>query len=437
MKKQIFSHRFIQAAVSVLVFCFIFPSAALSATLRSALTDLLTIHPLVQKSKVEKEAATEGYKAARAEWFPTLDLTTHYGYENQDKNYTTDTELTSRYFHAKLTQTVWDFGAINADINAASNTVKMKEAALERRFQDTLLGGVKAILNLRKHQIVLQYARQSEANIKKQTELENARIESGLGLTTDLLQAKSQLAGAQTRRTEAEGNLRLAENRFRLIFGKDPDNVPLLKQLDKIIPLKKIPNTLKEVISLAIQQNPLIIEAQYSENAAEDTLKSTRASEFFPVITASTEYNDKRDYGGTAGDKNETIALLEMSYSFNTGLSGVNKVSVAQKTKEALRFQTERIKDKLEELARNAWNALETAKNKESHLKNQVNLVREYLRLARQEREYGNRSLLDVLNGETILINARSDSEAAQTDVIIANYELLHTMGALQLKSIP
>jgi len=63
--------------------------------------------------------------------------------------------------------------------------------------------------------------------------------------------------------------------------------------------------------------------------------------------------------------------------------------------------------------------------------KNQADIAAAFLELAREERKLGNRSLIDVLTGETELINAQSDAESAESDVIIAAYKLLNIVGEL------
>ncbi|MDP6927867.1 MAG: outer membrane efflux protein, partial [Rhodospirillales bacterium] len=60
----------------------------------------------------------------------------------------------------------------------------------------------------------------------------------------------------------------------------------------------------------------------------------------------------------------------------------------------------------------------------------------EFLALARKERQLGNRSLIDVLSGETAFINATSDATSAETDVAIAVFTLLNNMGRLNLDAI-
>ena len=67
---------------------------------------------------------------------------------------------------------------------------------------------------------------------------------------------------------------------------------------------------------------------------------------------------------------------------------------------------------------------------------NQARISNEFLELARTERQAGNRTLLDVLNGETAFINAQADAIAARIEVLINSYTLLSLMGGLTLDSV-
>ena len=53
-----------------------------------------------------------------------------------------------------------------------------------------------------------------------------------------------------------------------------------------------------------------------------------------------------------------------------------------------------------------------------------------------QKGKAGNRTLLDVLGGETALINAQADAIAAKIEVLINSYTLLSLMGGLTLDTI-
>ena len=61
------------------------------------------------------------------------------------------------------------------------------------------------------------------------------------------------------------------------------------------------------------------------------------------------------------------------------------------------------------QMLRTTGDGLRTLKNAQ-FLTNQARISNEFLELARKERKAGNRTLLDVLGGETALINAQADA---------------------------
>ena len=86
------------------------------------------------------------------------------------------------------------------------------------------------------------------------------------------------------------------------------------------------------------------------------------------------------------------------------------------------------------QMLRTTWDGLYRSE-KCRILTNQARISGEFLELARKERQAGNRTLLDVLNGETAFINAQSDAIAAKIEVLINSFTLLSLMGGLSIDS--
>jgi adhesin transport system outer membrane protein len=90
----------------------------------------------------------------------------------------------------------------------------------------------------------------------------------------------------------------------------------------------------------------------------------------------------------------------------------------------------------VEQQVRNAWQSLITARQNAELLDNQARIASEFLRLAREERLLGHRSLIDVLIGETNLINAESDAASAEADVALATFAVLQAVSGLELDAL-
>ena len=85
------------------------------------------------------------------------------------------------------------------------------------------------------------------------------------------------------------------------------------------------------------------------------------------------------------------------------------------------------------EQVRNSWVQLATLRQTQELLYQQADILKNFLGLAKKERKMGTRSLLDVLNGEVNYINAQGTAIAAREDTKIAAYNLLFSMGLMNL----
>lgn len=407
-------------------------SGASAQTLSEALELLLQKHQRLQAAQSDAVAAREQVDIAWGGWYPNLDVTTSKGYERFKKGEGAhDTHLPAEKLDATVTQRLIDFGRNNANIDRADLGALQSESTLVSTRQGLLFEGTAAYLEVMRSSKVLRFAESSEGNIKRQTELEDARVQRGSGFSTDVLQAKTQLAGAQARRVRAEGALRQAMNRYRGVFYEDVLNPDALAQ--PRTPLDMLPISLDDAIETALKNNPQLRSSQLAADIAREDITRNRAQGFFPTLDAVGQSIWKEDEGGTIGSQIEQIVKLELKYSFNLGGTAINSLRAAQATHSATEKRYADTRNQVEEQVRNAWNDLQTAQANAEFLRNQADIAAEFLELARRERQLGRRSLIDVLSGETALINANSDATSAETDVAVAVYKLLAASGKLEV----
>ncbi len=150
-----------------------------------------------------------------------------------------------------------------------------------------MLRAIVAYVNILRAQEVLKFAERSEANIKRQTELENARVERGAGLSTDVLQAKQQLAGAQARRVRAQGALAVARNTYNTVFGFMPEAVSAADR--PVVPASMVPQDIEEAILIALDNNFQLEAVNISNEIAGEIVETTRSSQLFPRFEAVTD----------------------------------------------------------------------------------------------------------------------------------------------------
>ncbi len=136
------------------------------------------------------------------------------------------------------------------------------------------------------------------------------------------------------------------------------------------------------------------------------------------------------------GGEQDFLSMVQFIYPFNLGFTAVNSLRASKRGADSATGRYVDAKGKVEQQVRDAWDNLNTARENAMLLRNQANIAAEFLTLARKERKLGKRSLLDVLNGETNLVNAESDAASAERDVDIAAFTLLAVMGKLAAKAV-
>lgn len=406
------------------------PDLASGAAFDDLLAQVLATHDRILAAHSDVDAAEDRAVEAFSPLYPELDVTANYGWESQLKHEDAKTSTSFQEADLELTQLLWDFGASNAAIERARLELSESKATLVGVRQSLIEEAATAYADLLRARRVLAFARRSEANILDTTGLEEARVEAGGGLSTDVLQAKTQLAEAEARRIEADGTLILAENRFRAVFGAVPESMEAFDPIG--VAEGVLPTSLEAALETAERHNTDLQLATLAEAVAMQDLRQTSREEFLPTVEAVASRKWKNNVSGTLGFKGETLAKVELSFPFNLGFTAVNTLRAAQFDHIA---QTRRVGDTrrtVEEEVRNAWINLRTARMTVASRRTQADISAAFLTLARQERAYGQRSLIDVLSGETSLINALSETANAETDMINAAIALLRVTGQLR-----
>lgn len=419
-------------AAGALSICIGFGAPAEAQTLKELLTRLSQEHNRVQAAKSDVDAAKNREREAAGAYFPTLTAKGSYGYERvTGRTGTADTSMPPRETSLTLNQLITDFGYTSANIERARLSREQAETIVIGTQQGMLFDGVSAWLNMLRAIELVNYAQQSENNIRRQTGLEEARVERGGGLTTDALQAKQQLAGAQARKIAAEGLLIQARNRFRNVFGA---GVTMPSGGTRpLAPPGSLPATVDEATRIALENNLSLKAANIGAQSVREQIRATTAKSYAPKIEAIGEVGYKKDHDGTLGNRRDLEARVQVTFPFNLGLTAINSIEAAKSDYTSITRRVADSRDAVEEGVRNAWQSLQTSRERAEFLRNRANILSEFITLAGRERQLGTRSLLDLLSGETALIDANADAVSAETDVAIAGFQLLAAMGRLEL----
>lgn len=417
----------------VLVLPFLFSSPVLGQTLYQMLERVVIDHNLIDAAEARKSATDQAVRQARGEWYPHVSALANVGREHinppgdrssTDKNRNTQT--------LRATQLVYDFDRAGSGIRRAKASLEKSEAELTATRQDIILRGVTAYLDVYRHAKRLNLAKESEQRIVDLTGIEETLVERGAGLASDVLQAKSQLAGARALKIRAEGQLNNAMNRFRTVFGHSLSDEQIKEMVLPSRPVDYIPVTSDEALVMADENSiDLYLAAMDIEMARHEI--QFRESNYYPRLHLVGELKRKENDSGISGTRRESLGMVELSWDLFSGGKDMAAVSEARYTLTEFEKRRDDLDHMVQERVLIAWQNLITSKENARYLRDQANIMEEFLELAKRERRLGTRSLLDVLNGEVTHLNALSNAISADIDQDLAIYNMLYAMGMLEL----
>ncbi|MCK6396492.1 TolC family protein [Zoogloea sp.] len=390
---------------------------------------ILKEHNLMRMVDADVATANAQIGVEKTAYFPKLTVGAGIGRQHIDRDIGTKGNFDPSDVNVGLNQLITDFGHTGLRVQAAETILDKEGKERDLQRQNLVLAAIEAQLQIIRADRTLRYAQQSELNIKRQTSLENARMEAGRGYATDVLQAKAQLAGAEARRVIAESRMSEARNRYRAVFGETPVDLAGLQAVG--VPAAQLPRSEAEIADIIVKQNPDVVAADGRTEVTLAERHVQRARELMPRLALQLNQIHYQDYDGIKGDRNDTKAMVRFDWTLDLGMKAARVTEAADLSVLSAKEKAGYVRVQALEEGRNAWVGWQTARERTNYLINQAQISGNFLELARKERELGRRSLLDLLNGEVALINAQSDAAAARVDEVIASYRLLRAIGGL------
>lgn len=402
-------------------------------TLYQMLERVVVDHNLIQAAESGRQSAAQNVRLARGDWLPHLYGTASAGQEYiKPPGPRSSTSETRNYQSLRASQLIFDFGKTGSNINKARAGYERSHVELAAIRQDIILQGITAYLDVYRHAKRLELARQSEKRIIDLTGIEETLVIRGAGLASDVLQAKSQLAGAMAQRVRAEGQLNNARNRFNAIFGFCISDEEIQEMTRPSTPLHYLPVSVMEAVNAAEESSLDLFIAQYNIEMTEHEIKIKNAG-YLPSLSLVGELKRKENDSGVRGTRNEALGMVEITWALFSGGKDRAATTQARHILEEQQKIREDLSTQIEERVLTAWQNLITSRENARFLKDQADILEEFLGLAKRERILGTRSLLDVLNGEVTHLNALSNAIYADVDQDLAVYGMLYAMGILEL----
>ncbi len=405
---------------------------AVAQTLAEALADAYSTNPTLGAARAGLRAVNEGVPQALANWRPSVELSGSAGKASIDSETGTisnDDTLTPLSATASVIQPLYRGGRTVAATARAEQAVQAQRAALISVEQSVLLRAVTAYMNVWRAESVVAFTENNERVIERQLEATRDRFTVGEVTRTDVAQAQTRLATATAERIAAEGVLRVSQAVYEEVVGKRPGVLPSPP------PLTGLPASLNEVIELSIARNPEILSANFAEKAARHRVREV-TGELYPTveIVASLSHNEEISVRNSETQRAQILAEVTIPLYQQGAVS--SRVREAKQISNQRRIEIEEARRRAEQESTEAWERLQTARAQIQSFESGVRAAEIALEGVRQENEVGARTILDILDAEQELLDAKVNLVRSQRDEIVAGFAVQSAIGQLTAREL-
>jgi len=411
--------------------------AAEPTTIDQAIAIAVSTHPVVRGAEATRRAAAEDVVDARADFLPSVDVSGESGWEHTDDPTTRARasavsgaksdgvnqwrnlgSVTVRQNLFNGFRTPNETEAARRRVTAADHTIRDREEAIALRSAEAYMDVV------RSRTIVGLAERNVTAHVEVRDDVK-LRLDAGNGDAADLNQAESRLALARSRLTELRGALRVAESDYHEAVGTMPDTLEMPAR-----PVDALPASVEEAVPTALDNNPALLTARSEADASQFDKRAAR-SPLMPTVDLEFRGTGGDNLGGVRGSDVNGQALVVLRYNLYRGGRDIarSRRAVAVESR-ALQSQAE-LARLVEEQIRVDHADMVTARDTVPLLRDRAAAAAQVVSAYRQQFELGRRSLLDVLDVENELFQARISVVNAEIQHRIAEYRVLATMGTL------
>jgi len=419
--------------ILLIVFLYFFTfSTAFAVNLVDALRQALQNNTELNAERENIKISKEDLKISKSEYLPTATISGSKSQQNTNKmtnqrgGDATINDVDPLTTSIKIEQTLIDFGR-GAEFNKKELGLELSEVKLLKIEQEIIYKSIEVYtgLILANEKTIIN---QRNLNLlDRQVDTDKLRLERGQITLFDLAQSESSLAGARAQFIQAKNEVITNKLNYENIIGKISDLNSLTKSLNAMATL---PTSLSNAIELSKSNNPNIKIAKLELNQAEMDIKIAK-SDVSPTATLSLERSYSEDLSTTYNEREKDVLKATITWPFYSGgkkIATINKNKNLKNQKKLLLENS--IKNNNTNVA-SAWSNLQSSESFLSSVRAQVKAAEIANEGITAEYERGSRTTLDVIQSNTLLLNAQISLANSERNYLLAQYNLLKSIGLL------
>ncbi len=415
---------------------------------KTELSDKLTLIELINIALKNNPSTSKAWHNAKAEeavraqarsaWYPLVtfagDLTKDRKVADQKSD-----EFNTRSYGGALSASIlaFDFGGRAASLTEAHHSVLAANFEFNQSMQDLILNVETSYYALYSAKSSLDAAVANTEDAKASYDAAKQRFDVGVGTRLDMLQSKASYDESLFELEEAKANLAGAKADLAEVLGVSADTDFDISEPKWKIPTELTKQDVSKLIEEAISRRPDIAASRATLLAKQDAVKGAFSDLLPSLSVGSTAAKRWTEYfGDSKAYKNyyEYTGFLKVSWDVFDGFKNYAELKEAQSTAKAEREQL--IQNELA-ASGDVWTkyyAFKTSVSKFDFSKAFFRSSEESYNLALEGYKSGVKNILDVLQAQSDLADARSKLVQSKKDLLVALSGIAHATGSLGIQ---
>jgi outer membrane protein TolC len=334
--------------------------------------------------------------------------------------------------------TILDFGRRGAHLDAAQNRQLAAAAHFERVHQDVAFSVVTAYSALVTAQQKLAAEKQILATAQATQQAAEAQLAQGRATLPDVLNARAGTAHAEFNLEASVGEEQTARVRLREALGAEPsDAISIAPPPPKSA--EEMAATISELLEAAQKDRPDLAALASQLRAAGDDRKAAESA-YRPTVEFAAKGAVQSIWptvsvqdGSSLGDTTQFVWNVGLNIHWNFFDGGARKSEVLARSAEE-RAMREELRERQDQVARATWTAwvqYRTAVRQQQAAKVLLDAATASYDASREAYGYGVKNLIDLVNAEAQLAEARLADVQARSAVFVSVANLGYTTGTL------
>ncbi|MBZ0106582.1 MAG: TolC family outer membrane protein [Sulfuricella denitrificans] len=370
--------------------------------------------------------ASEGERDASFGGFlPRVDLTMGVGKERRD-----DPLLQRDYSRNStsvvLSQMLYDGFSTSNDVKRLDHASQVRALELQDAAEVTALESVRAYYDVLRYRKLIALAEESYTRHHTVFEQIQGKVKVGAGRRVDLEQISGRLALAESNLLIETANLHDVSARFQRIVGEPP-----AKEMDENSGVSGgIPKDATSALMMA-QSNNASLRAAIENVRAANYASAARRSQFQPRVDLRLKKDRGQDLNGFAGQTDNSVAEVTLNWNLFNGLSDVARIRQYVEQVEVAKGLRDKACRDIRQTMEIAYNDVQKLKEQLTYLDQHQLSIEKARDAYRKQFDIGQRTLLDLLDSENELYQAKRAYTNAEYDLLIAYARTQAGMGNL------